>query len=140
MESGKGNLNEKKKCLQCGDSKRVVTHYGGASGLAPTFQPCDCVSPQRRMTMKIDENGLIEEGPYEGLYLRPLLDAMKDSSWDFPSAMMTLEFDPKQFYGDEDRSRDNWGFTMHPGEYELDILRKMFPEENWKDFNMSWDT
>ena len=55
------------------------------------------------------------EGEYEGLYLLPLLRAMADSSWDFPSAMFALGMG--ELFADEEP-------TMHPAEEEAEIVIK----------------
>ena len=67
---------------------------------------------------------------FDGLSLRAVLNAMRESSWDWPSAMMAI--------GGLDNEEDE--ATMHPGERELDWLKSIAPEENWDDFNLLWDT
>lgn len=86
------------------------------------------------------EDGFIdnEDGEFHGLYLLPLLRAMSDSSWDFPSAMMTLGLD-EHFPGGEP--------TMYPGEREAQILGAIAfqndesREEFIREFiKIGWDT
>lgn len=85
---------------------------------------------KKRKMPEIDEDGLIKGGEYGSLYVRPLLDAMRESAWDWPSAMMALEMP-----GAEDAS-----MYPSPEDEHFKYLVQLAPEENWKDFNFSWDT
>lgn len=78
--------------------------------------------------VKIYEDGDIQGGPYEGLNLRCLLEAMRDSAWDWPSACGVLGL------------LQGFDETMYPGEAQMAYLKELCPNENWDDFNMSWDT
>ena len=78
------------------------------------------------MKVKIEKYGLIENGPFEGLYLRALLDTMRKSAWDWPTAMDALGIEGTD--------------TMHPEEVDLEVLKKIAPEEDWEGFDLLWDT
>ncbi len=83
----------------------------------------------------ITTEGHIEKGPFEGLYLRPLLEAMRVSAWDWPSAMGALGLVTKNEVS---------AVTMYPGDdgeaFDFESLRNRFPEEDWNDFQTFWDT
>jgi hypothetical protein len=83
--------------------------------------------------LTIDEMGFIRaDDPgrdFDGLRLRCVLDTMRESSWDWPSAMFTI--------GGLDSDDEP---TMYPGDREIAWLREIAPEENWDDFDIHWDT
>jgi len=76
----------------------------------------------------------IKSGPYTGLLLQPTLSAMRNSSWDFPSAMLALC--PTKLA--KELNLDN--MPMHPGETE-DILR-LFQEYDptFRQLDFEFDT
>jgi hypothetical protein len=88
--------------------------------------------------LNIDEMGFIRaENPardFDGLRLRSVLDAMRESSWDWPSAMFAIGGLDSELgeTGDEP--------TMYPGDREIAWLKSIAPEENWDDFETQWDT
>jgi hypothetical protein len=84
----------------------------------------------------VDEMGFIRdtstEGPvsdFDGLSLRALLDCMRQSAWDWPSAMFAI--------GGLDSDDEP---TMYPSDREIAWLKEVAPEENWDNFEIHWDT
>jgi len=82
------------------------------------------ISPMGRIRCPLDPNR-----DFVGLHLRPLLNAMRESAWDWPSAMFAI--------GGLDSDDEP---TMYPGDREIAWLKSIAPEENWDDFNIHWDT
>jgi hypothetical protein len=85
--------------------------------------------------LAVDEMGFIRDqsevptNDFDGLRLRCVLDSMRLSSWDWPSAMFAI--------GGLDADDEP---TMYPGDREVAWLRTMAPEEDWDDFETRWDT
>jgi len=90
--------------------------------------PVGSGKPRGRKIPPIDVDGFINTGPYEGLYLRPVLDAMRQSAWDWPTAMQALGIG-KGIHS-----------TMYPDDRELSGLKHIAPHENWSRFSLEWDT
>jgi hypothetical protein len=94
--------------------------------------------PQRFPLARPDlvvEDGFIRDisempqSDFDGLSLRAVLDAMRQSSWDWPSAMFAI--------GGLDCEAEP---TMYPGDREVAWLKEVAPDENWDDFDTMWDT
>jgi hypothetical protein len=83
--------------------------------------------------LSVDEAGFIRaDDPannFDGLSLRALLDCMRISAWDWPSAMFAI--------GGLDCDDEP---TMYPGERELEWLKSIAPEGDWDNFELGWDT
>ena len=84
--------------------------------------------------LTIDEMGFIRcpdnpDRDFDNLRLRAVLDAMRISSWDWPSAMYAI--------GGLDCDDEP---TMYPGDREIAWLQSIAPDENWEDFEIHWDT
>jgi hypothetical protein len=85
--------------------------------------------------LAVDEMGYLRDQSdvpsrdFDGLRLRCVLDAMRLSSWDWPSAMFAI--------GGLDSDDEP---TMYPGDRELEWLKSIAPDEDWSDFEVRWDT
>jgi hypothetical protein len=79
--------------------------------------------------LKLDEDGMVMEGPFEGLYLRPLLAAFRQSAWDWPETVGALGLG-EMVNGD----------TMYPGPSELAALERIAPYCKWTIDDLNFDT
>jgi hypothetical protein len=83
--------------------------------------------------LAVDEYGMIRSKDpardFDGLHLRALLDCMRQSSWDWPSAMFAI--------GGLDHEDEP---TMYPGDREIAWLKEVAPEADWSNFDTMWDT
>lgn len=76
------------------------------------------------------KGGTIDNGPYEGLYLNCLLNAMGQSSWDFPSICIAIGVDPAYIdYA-----------PMHPGEYPLIVTVFQNWDQSITEDDLQFDT
>jgi hypothetical protein len=80
--------------------------------------------------------GCITNGEYEGLYVLPLAICMRDSSWDFPSFVMSLGLE--HLFDDEP--------TMYPTANDATIIADVIDlldderDAFINDFPLHWDT
>ena len=83
------------------------------------------------------ECGQCIDGDYTGLYVLPLAECMMNSSWDFPSFVMSLGLD--HLY-------DGDCCVMHPTIDDAHIIARAIDldpdsyDEFVNDFPLSWDT
>lgn len=78
------------------------------------------------------EDGIItsDDTPFDGLSLRPLLRAYRESAMDWPEAIASIGID--HLFEDPE--------NMHPGEDELAVLRQFSPDEEWERDDLYFDT
>lgn len=82
-------------------------------------------------------DGRVEQGAYEGLYVLPLAHCMCDSSWDFPSFCFSLSL---EYLFDDDPTMyptiDDARAIAEAINFETDAHRDAFVEQ----FPLTWST
>lgn len=85
----------------------------------------------------LDKDGLFLKGPYRGLNIVPVLEAMSTSAWDYPFAMSQVG---KVLGVREWTDCTYWPLRL-PEKVELYAhLQLICPKANWSDAPVGWDT
>lgn len=87
-----------------------------------------------------DYDGYINEGHFKGFYLKLFLIMARDSSWDFPAAIMALHNSlPEQFqFRDETYGIFGEELPMHPDNDVLSLLQAI--DSNFTEDDLQFDT